>query len=643
MGKFISLCMIVKNEETVIERCLSSVAQLVDEIVVVDTGSTDKTKELVSKYTTNIYDFEWIDDFSAARNFAASKATSEWILVLDADEYVDEENFKRFISDIKEDNYKYDAYNAKILNFSGDFGEVLVQNYHDRIYKNNGDISYFRKIHEQFKHNNGLDIKFKNSNLIIFHSGYLKHTVNEKDKSNRNKKLIDIEMQSNNKNAFDYFNLGNEYSSIGDVNKALESYIEAYKLKSDIRLSWVSTTLIQIIICLMQLKRFNDALNVIKDAESVYTNSPEILYLKGEIFYLRGQMEDAKEIFQEIVSNPDIYDHVIFRPDLKDQKPHSRLGDIYLYEEDYQNAVYHYTSVLNINKYSEKSINNIVYIFNKFHSDHEIKEFLYRSKLINEKNIKYYVHACFDIGNYNLALSILKEIKEENKLLYQVGLLKKLAVEKKVELIDDIQDLFEYSVVKDLIKANWINTVEIYLLEYLVERDLSIARLIEHFKNNNVLIELKRLLNEETRFDNINGGLFKDSLQILINYKQFSICTNLLKHVNLLDPKEQSQVAGILYSNGFRVESIHLYEKIDWSYLTVQDFINIINSLVQTNANDNAVEISKYAKALYPDDFRFYKFIIENTQDISVYSDNLYEANERFKESKFLDRLNITN
>ena len=82
----ISLCMIVKNEEATIERCLRSVEQIVDEIIIVDTGSTDKTKELVSQFTNNIFDFEWIDDFAAARNYAFSQATQEYILWLDADD-----------------------------------------------------------------------------------------------------------------------------------------------------------------------------------------------------------------------------------------------------------------------------------------------------------------------------------------------------------------------------------------------------------------------------------------------------------------------------------------------------------------------------------------------------------------------------
>lgn len=92
----ISLCMIVKNEEAILARCLDSVADLVEEIIIVDTGSTDKTKEIAAKYTDKIYDFEWIDDFSAARNFAFSKASMEYIYTADADEVINEENREKF-------------------------------------------------------------------------------------------------------------------------------------------------------------------------------------------------------------------------------------------------------------------------------------------------------------------------------------------------------------------------------------------------------------------------------------------------------------------------------------------------------------------------------------------------------------------
>ena len=93
----ISLCMIVKNEEKLLARCLDSVAGLMDEIIIVDTGSTDRTKEIAARYTDKIYDFEWVQDFSAARNFAFSKAEMEYIYSADADEVLDEENREAFL------------------------------------------------------------------------------------------------------------------------------------------------------------------------------------------------------------------------------------------------------------------------------------------------------------------------------------------------------------------------------------------------------------------------------------------------------------------------------------------------------------------------------------------------------------------
>ena len=92
----ISVCMIAKNEENRIARCLESLAPYGFEIVIVDTGSTDATKEIAARYTDKIYDFRWIDDFSAARNFAFSKATMDYIYTADADEVLDEENRLRF-------------------------------------------------------------------------------------------------------------------------------------------------------------------------------------------------------------------------------------------------------------------------------------------------------------------------------------------------------------------------------------------------------------------------------------------------------------------------------------------------------------------------------------------------------------------
>ncbi len=92
----ISVCMIVKNEEAVLARCLDSLGSLPDEIIIVDTGSNDNTKAIAAEYTDKVYDYGWVDDFAAARNFSLSKATCDYIYVADADEVIDAENLARF-------------------------------------------------------------------------------------------------------------------------------------------------------------------------------------------------------------------------------------------------------------------------------------------------------------------------------------------------------------------------------------------------------------------------------------------------------------------------------------------------------------------------------------------------------------------
>ena len=94
----ISLCMIVRNEEDVLERCLESVKDVVDEIILVDTGSEDRTKEIAARYTDKVCDYLWNDDFAAARNYSFSRAEMEYQMWLDADDVLEEEDRKRFLT-----------------------------------------------------------------------------------------------------------------------------------------------------------------------------------------------------------------------------------------------------------------------------------------------------------------------------------------------------------------------------------------------------------------------------------------------------------------------------------------------------------------------------------------------------------------
>lgn len=147
-----SLCMIVKNEETVLERCLSSLAECMDEIIIVDTGSADHTKEIARRYTEKVYDFVWTGDFAEARNFAASKASMEYIYTADADEYLEEteqcklKNLKKILLpevEIVQMLYCTPAESSTVYNFE--------KEYRPKLYRRQRDFVWIDPIHETLR------------------------------------------------------------------------------------------------------------------------------------------------------------------------------------------------------------------------------------------------------------------------------------------------------------------------------------------------------------------------------------------------------------------------------------------------------------------------------------------------------------
>lgn len=144
----ISLCMIVKDEEQVIGRALDSVKDIVDEIIIVDTGSTDRTKEIVREYTTEVYDFPWINDFSAARNFAFSKATKDYILWLDADDVILKEDRMKF-KELKQTLApSVDVVMMKYNVGFDNLGNVTMSYYRERLVKRVKNFQWREVVHE---------------------------------------------------------------------------------------------------------------------------------------------------------------------------------------------------------------------------------------------------------------------------------------------------------------------------------------------------------------------------------------------------------------------------------------------------------------------------------------------------------------
>ena len=145
----VSLCMIVKDEEAVLSRCLTSVGDFADEIIIVDTGSKDRTKEIAGRFTDKIYDFAWRDDFAAARNFAFEKGTGDYLFWLDADDVIPREELTKLM-DLKA-SLEEPLPDVVMMNYAVGFdesGRPVFSFFRERMIKRGPNAVWQGRIHE---------------------------------------------------------------------------------------------------------------------------------------------------------------------------------------------------------------------------------------------------------------------------------------------------------------------------------------------------------------------------------------------------------------------------------------------------------------------------------------------------------------
>ena len=231
----ITLSMIVKNEEQHLANCLESVSDVVDEIVLVDTGSSDSTLEIAKKYSAKIFHFEWINDFAAARNFALEHSTGDWILYLDADERLS----KKSVQELKRltRSKKREAYNCIINNLDEINSRPSVMTY-VRLFPNDKRVRFEGKVHEQIE--SGLrknNYTIKNSSIEIDHYGYNLTKDDLKIKARRNLEIL-LKQFDESRSSYYAFHLGQTYAVLGDQEKAVEYFtatLSDMKLKKEYR------------------------------------------------------------------------------------------------------------------------------------------------------------------------------------------------------------------------------------------------------------------------------------------------------------------------------------------------------------------------------------------------------------------------
>jgi len=321
----ISLCMIVKNEENWLQQCLDSIKELVSEMIIVDTGSTDKTKEIAKKNGAKVFDFTWNDDFAAARNFSISRATCDWILWIDADETIskkDHDIIKKLVEEaqfplivLEQRHYTNDTkkalfrkiderYEQEGKGFAGYTPTLMT-----RLFKNKIGLQFEGVVHESLDTSmQKLGLKFVRTDIPIHHYQNMKEGAQMKIKNEKYDKLLEEKEKQEPKNIKNLHDLAITNLQKEDFKTAFSYFKKVYDLDADLLepylgmgLVWAKRRDYQ-----RAIKFFLTALNK-KTSRSIELSIPiavvrETIVYNLALCYLKiGKRSQALQIFKDMV------------------------------------------------------------------------------------------------------------------------------------------------------------------------------------------------------------------------------------------------------------------------------------------------------------------------------------------------------
>ncbi|MFW5980295.1 MAG: glycosyltransferase [Halanaerobiales bacterium] len=538
----ISLCMIVKDEEKNIKRCLESVYKYLDEIIIVDTGSSDNTIRIAKEYGAKILEEKWDDDFSKARNKSLEYATGEWILYLDADEYLPlktAEGLRELVKDNTITAWIFSIISP--INESGDVNKHI----NIRLFRNKKEYYFKGKIHEQIKASilkNNPEESIVNSNLEIYHTGYRIDLPNRREKTLRNIRILKKELSAKENDSFLNFNLAKSYYVLGMYQlsqkyyqKALDNIKQGCEFTPALYRNYAA--------CLLASGEYNQALKLLKKGILDYQDYPDLYFLFGQIFWELGIIKEAKKYFNYCIQFKEINYQYTTTEGVNDFLAWENLGEVCLLENNYQQALKYFE-----NAYQSKKSSHLLYkilncLINLSQSDQELlnhfKNTLSKklalsfaeiiSLLYSSKNfaicLMYYQEEekAFSSEEYIIIQAILFFIKKDNSL--------KKHLEKGLKKTNNSPFTIACYVVLSLLSKNdknkrfakefevYDNKIEIneavikvlkkimVFLYSIEEKDLAIAiaKYINKFQNKNYYYILGRNLMKN---NNYNSALF---------------------------------------------------------------------------------------------------------------------------------------
>lgn len=289
-SKTLSICIITKNEELNLTRCINSVKNIADEIIVVDTGSTDNTVNLAKSLGALVYYHKWNNNFSEAKNVALDKCTKDWIFVIDADEAL-EKNHDLQLKNLIQNTNKEALY-LNLINWIGNTS--INENQSLRIFRNRKEYRFVSRLHEQIynsiEKSRGCDV-FTTTDLTLNHYGYDHNIVDMGKKSVRNIAVLNS-YPDNEKDGLFYFGLGSEYLKINNILEAKEAFIKSISFVDDNK-SFRSYASVSLAKACFDLKEYQTALNYVNLFIKELPDFRDLYFLKSVYNHEIGKYSES--------------------------------------------------------------------------------------------------------------------------------------------------------------------------------------------------------------------------------------------------------------------------------------------------------------------------------------------------------------
>lgn len=358
----ISACMIAKNEEKVIARCIESYRMAVDEIIVVDTGSTDQTVAIAQSLGAKVFHFQWIDDFAAAKNYALSKAKGDWIIFLDADEYFANGTGSNIRPFLRKLDKAYRIVVCRMLNLDEDSGQAGSELTHMRIFKNDKQLRYINPIHEvlHYRGQNMQAYLAERDELFIHHTGYSENI--NLDKAKRNLALL-LKQLAGDKEAKPeyYYYLADSYFNLAEWDKAIH-YIRLF-LATGVNLSNLNVRVHAILIDAMIRLTYpvNEISKEVEIAACKFPQNPFFPFYQAKLLYDDKRYDAA---WPKLCKTRQLHEAYA---DIETNLMPANLGSLYNmlgiiceYKSDSGAAVGYYLEALQWFKYEELAFDRLI-------------------------------------------------------------------------------------------------------------------------------------------------------------------------------------------------------------------------------------------------------------------------------------------